>query len=176
MIFTGTSLPGAWIVRLEAIADERGHFARTFAADEFERHGLDARIAQCNISFNARRGTLRGLHYQEDPHGESKLIRCTRGAVYDVLVDVRRESRTYGCWFGVELTPGNHTMVYAPIGVAHGFLTLHDETEVAYQMSVSYVADAARGLRWDDPIIGIEWPANVEVISDRDRAYPDFAP
>lgn len=174
MIFEEAPLPGAWVVRLEAHHDERGSFARTFAADEFERRGLDPRVAQCSVSFNPRRGTLRGLHYQADPHGECKLIRCTRGGVYDVLVDLRPGSPTYCGWFGVELTPTGGTMVYAPVGVAHGLLTLADDSEVSYQISAPYVPEAARGVRWDDPVFGIDWPADVEVISERDRTYPDF--
>lgn len=176
MIFEEAPLPGAWVVRLEQLHDERGYFARTFAADEFQRRGLDPGVVQCSISFNPRRGTLRGLHYQADPHGECKLIRCTRGGVYDVLVDLRRDSPTYCRWFGVELTPAGGIMVYAPVGVAHGLLTLEVDSEVSYQISAHYAPEAARGVRWDDPAFGIDWPAEVEVISERDRTYPDFRP
>ena len=176
MIFEEAPLPGAWVVRLEPLQDERGYFARTFAADEFERRGLDPGIAQCSVSFNPRRGTLRGMHYQADPHGECKLIRCTRGRVYDVLVDLRRDSPAYCRWYGVQLAPEEGAMVYAPAGVAHGLLTLEDDSEVAYQISAPYVPEAARGVRWDDPAFGIELPAAVEVISERDRTYSDFRP
>jgi dTDP-4-dehydrorhamnose 3,5-epimerase len=176
VIFDETPLPGAWVVRLEAHHDERGYFARTFAADEFERRGLDPDVVQCSVSFNPRRGTLRGMHYQASPHGECKLIRCTRGRVYDVLVDVRPDSPAYRRWFGLELAAEGRAMVYVPVGVAHGLLTLEDDSEVSYQISAPYVPEAARGVRWDDPAFGIDWPGAVEVISERDRTYPDFGP
>jgi len=174
VIFHKTPLPGSWVVQCEPIEDDRRAFARTFAVEEFERQGMNPSVQQCSISFNPRRGTLRGLHYQADPHGECKLIRCTRGAIFDVLVDIRPESPSYGRWFGVELTPDNGRLLYAPAGVAHGLLTLADTTEIAYQMSAPHVPSAARGLRWNDPAFGIEWPAEVTVISERDRTYPDF--
>jgi dTDP-4-dehydrorhamnose 3,5-epimerase len=174
VIFHETPLPGTWIVELEPLEDERGAFARTFATEEFERHGLNTKVAQCSVSFNPRRGTLRGMHYQAPPHGECKLIRCVRGAIFDVLVDLRPDSPAYCSWFGVELTPDNRRSVYAPEGVAHGLLTLAPMTDVSYQISAPYVRNAARGVRWDDPTFRIDWPTDVEVISERDRSYPDY--
>lgn len=176
MIFTPLPLHGAFRVGLEPVVDERGHFARSFCAEEFQRHGLNPSVVQCNLSFNARRGTLRGLHYQAPPHGECKLIRCTRGAIFDVLVDLRRDSPSFCQWAAVELTPDSHEMVYAPDGVAHGFITLADSSEVHYQMSHPYIAESACGVRWDDPAFGIEWPVPVASISSRDAAHPPFVP
>jgi dTDP-4-dehydrorhamnose 3,5-epimerase len=172
--FGETPVPGAFLIELEPIRDERGWFARTFCAEEFSAHGLDPAVVQCNASYNERAATLRGLHYQAEPHGEAKLVRCTRGAIYDVLVDLRPESPAFCRWAGFELTPENAQMLYAPVGTAHGFMTLADDSEVLYQMSQSYVPDAARGVRFDDPAFGIEWPAAPAVISERDRSYPDF--
>ncbi len=172
MIFTETPLAGAYLVDPERIADERGFFARTWCRDEFERRGLDARLVQCNISSNARRGTIRGMHYQVEPHGEVKLVRCTRGAIFDVVVDVRPASPTYLRWFGVDLTAENRRMLYIPSGFAHGFQTLADEAEVAYQMSDFFHADSARGIRHDDPALAIAWPLPLTVISEKDRGYP----
>jgi dTDP-4-dehydrorhamnose 3,5-epimerase len=174
-----TPLPGAYVVELEPLGDERGWFARTFDAAAFEQLGLDARVSQCNASFNARAGTLRGLHFQAEPHGEAKLVRCTRGAVYDVIVDLRPDSPAFRRWFGVELRAGGTASLFVPAGLAHGFQTLEDASEVHYQMSYHYVPEAARGVRWDDPAFGIEWPeppASGRVISERDAGYPDFAP
>lgn len=159
---------------MERHPDERGFFARTFCTNEFAIHGLNARIVQCSISFNRRRGTLRGLHYQAAPRAETKLVRCTRGAVYDVVLDLRGDSPTFRQWIGVELTEQKRNMVYIPEGCAHGFLTLADETEVFYQMSEFYALESARGVRWDDPAFRIDWPGKVEVISERDRTYPDI--
>jgi dTDP-4-dehydrorhamnose 3,5-epimerase len=172
--FTETSVPGAWLIELEPIEDERGWFARTFCRDEFAAHGLDPAVAQCNASFNNRSGTLRGMHYQAEPHGEAKLVRCTRGVIFDALVDLRPESPSFCRWTGFELTPANGRMLYAPVGTAHGFVTLADDCEVLYQMSYPYVSEAARGVRFDDPAFGIEWPVEPAVISERDRSYPDF--
>jgi dTDP-4-dehydrorhamnose 3,5-epimerase len=174
--FTETPVPGAWLIELEPIADDRGWFARTFCAEEFAAHGLDPAVAQCNASFNARDGTLRGMHYQAEPHGEAKLVRCTRGAVFDAVVDLRPDSPAFCRWTGHELTASNGRMLYAPVGTAHGFVTLTDDTEVHYQMSYPYVPDAARGVRFDDPAFGIEWPVTPTVISEKDRGYPDFQP
>jgi dTDP-4-dehydrorhamnose 3,5-epimerase len=150
---------------------------RTYCSEEFERQGLDARVAQCNTSWNRRAGTLRGMHYQAPPHGESKLVRCTVGAVYDVLVDLR-EGPGRLSWCAVELTAENRRSVFVPEGVAHGFQTLRDSTEVLYQMSTPYVPSAARGVRWDDPAIGIEWPDAPEgrVVSERDSSYTLLSP
>jgi dTDP-4-dehydrorhamnose 3,5-epimerase len=169
-----TPLAGAYVVELEPLRDERGFFARTFDAAQFEAAGLDARIAQCNTSFNARAGTLRGLHYQAEPHGEGKLVRCTRGAVWDVAVDLRPSSETYCRWFGVELRAGGVESYFIPAGMAHGFVTLADDSEVHYQMTYHYVPEAGRGVRWDDPAFGIEWPAAPSTLSERDATYPDF--
>jgi dTDP-4-dehydrorhamnose 3,5-epimerase len=175
MIFTGTPLAGAYLIDVERYADDRGFFGRTFCAREFEKHGLNPRLVQCSISYNRRRGTLRGMHYQAPPHAEAKLVRCTAGAIYDVIVDLRPESRTRNRWFGVELSAANRRSLYIPEGMAHGFLTLSDETEVFYQMAEFYVADSARGVRWNDPAFSIEWPASVAAISERDRNYPDYS-
>jgi dTDP-4-dehydrorhamnose 3,5-epimerase len=169
-----TPLAGAFVVELERLTDERGHFARTFDAEQFAAAGLDARIAQCNTSFNAKAGTLRGLHYQADPHGEGKLVRCTRGAVWDVAVDLRPDSATYCRWFGVELRADGVASYFIPSGLAHGFVTLTDDAEVHYQMTYPYVPGAGRGVRWDDPAFGIEWPAVPSTLSERDATYPDF--
>ena len=174
MIFHETKLPGAFEVHLELTPDERGFFARAWCQEEFEAHGLSASLAQCNVSFNTRRGTLRGMHYQAAPYGESKLVRCTKGAIYDVVVDLRPDSPTFRQWIAVVLTAANRHMLYVPEGCGHGFLTLEDETEIFYQMSQLYNAESARGVRWDDPAFQIAWPEKVEVISERDRTYPNF--
>jgi dTDP-4-dehydrorhamnose 3,5-epimerase len=174
-----TPLPGAHVVELEPLGDERGWFARTFDAATFAELGLDARVSQCNASFNARAGTLRGMHFQAEPHGEAKLVRCTRGAVFDVIVDLRRDSPAFCRWFGIELRAGGTSSLFVPAGFAHGFQTLEDASEVHYQMSHHYVPEAARGVRWDDPAFGIEWPeppAGGRTVSERDAAYPDFRP
>lgn len=176
MLFTETDLKGAFLVDLERIEDSRGFFARSWCAREFEERGLNARLVQCNLSRNLTRGTLRGMHYQIAPHEEAKLVRCTMGAIYDAIVDLRPGSPTYLCSFGSVLTAENHRALYVPEGFAHGFLTLTDQSEVSYQMSEYYAPDAARGLRWNDPMISIPWPEPVVVISDRDRSYPDFQP
>ena len=171
-----TSLPGVHVVRLEPIADSRGWFARTFDAAAFAALGLDARVSQCNASFNARAGTLRGMHYQAPPDDEAKLIRCTRGAIYDVVIDLRPGSPTRLRWLGFELREGGTDSLFVPGGFAHGFQTLEDATEVTYQMSHHYVPEAARGVRWDDPALAIEWPeppAGGRIVSERDAAYPD---
>lgn len=171
--FVPTSLAGAYLIEQERHADERGFFARTWCAQEFEGHGLESELAQCSVSFNHRRGTLRGLHYQAPPFAEAKLVRCTRGALFDVAVDFRPDSPTFREWVGIELTESNGSALYIPRGFAHGFLTLADATEVSYQMSTPYNPDAARGVRWDDPFLGLTWPAPVIVIALRDRGYPD---
>jgi dTDP-4-dehydrorhamnose 3,5-epimerase len=177
MRFAETELPGAFVIDLERREDERGFFARAWCERELAEHGLDTRVSQCNLAFNERRGTLRGLHYQVAPHAEVKLVRCTRGAVYDVIVDLRPESATYTRWIGVELTEDNRRMLYVPEGFAHGYLTLADATETFYQVSVPYTPDAERGARWDDPAFGIEWPQTEGlVMSDKDRSWPDFEP
>jgi dTDP-4-dehydrorhamnose 3,5-epimerase len=174
MIFHETELKGAFEIHIEPRADERGFFARSWCRDEFEEHKLNPRLAQCNISFNSRKGTLRGMHYQVAPYAEAKVVRCTQGSVHDVLIDLRPESPTFKQWVAVSLTAENRKMVYVPEGFAHGFLTLEDNTEVFYQMSEFYSAESARGIRWNDPAFGIAWPGTVKVISERDRSYPNF--
>jgi dTDP-4-dehydrorhamnose 3,5-epimerase len=174
--FTQSKVAGAFLIEPEPIADERGFFARTWCREEFQANGLNPTLAQANVSFNHRKGTLRGLHYQAAPHEEAKLVRCTRGAIWDVAVDLRPGSPTYLGWAGAVLTDGNRAMLYVPEGCAHGFLTLTDAAEVAYQMSAPYAPDAARGVRWDDPAFGIEWPGEVEVINQRDAGYPYLEP
>ena len=169
-----TPLAGACIVELAPIEDERGFFARSFCQDEFRQHGLDAAVAQCNVSFNKRRGTLRGLHWQAAPHAEAKLVRCTRGAIWDVIVDLRQGSPTARQWHAVELTADNRHSLYIPAGFAHGFQTLADDSEVLYQMSAFYHPESARGVRWDDPVFAIRWPLKDPVMSPRDRAFPAF--
>jgi dTDP-4-dehydrorhamnose 3,5-epimerase len=174
MVFHATKIAGVFEVDLEPKPDERGFFARSWCWQEFKAHGFDATIAQCSVSFNTRRGTLRGMHYQTLPHAETKLVRCTRGAMYDVAVDLRPQSATFKSWVAAILTAENHRMMYVPEGCAHGFLTLEDKTEVFYQMTEFYDAQSARGVRWNDPAFEIAWPEAVQVISERDRSYPDF--
>ena len=158
----------------ERIEDQRGFFARAWCQQEFEERKIDAGLVQCNISFNHRKGTLRGLHYQRAPHEETKVVRCTRGALYDVAVDLRPQSPTFRQWVAETLTASNYRMMLIPPGCAHGFLTLEDNTEIFYQMSAYYSPQHAAGVRWDDPAFGIKWPGPVAVIADRDRNYPDF--
>jgi dTDP-4-dehydrorhamnose 3,5-epimerase len=176
VIFTETPLAGAFVIELERAADERGSFARVFDADVWRANGLNPLVVQCSVSFNTRCGTLRGMHYQAEPWSESKLVRCTRGAIYDVIIDLRPGSSTFTGWFGVELAETNDRLLHIPEGFAHGFQTLVDATEVSYQISQIYVPEAARGVRWDDPAFAIEWPEaeTGRVISARDLAYPDF--
>jgi dTDP-4-dehydrorhamnose 3,5-epimerase len=172
---TGVALQGAYIVDIEPIEDERGFFARSWCREEFGAHGLRCNVVQSNISFNRRKGTLRGMHYQVEPNEEAKLVRCTRGSVYDVIMDLRARSRTFKQWVAVELTAANHRMLYVPEGLAHGFQTLEDDTEMLYLMSAFYHPECARGVRWDDPAFGIAWPqSGGRIISDKDKAYPDF--
>ena len=174
MIFSETKIGGVFVIEPERFEDERGFFAPSFSQREFEARGLAGRFVENNISFNKRRGTLRGLHYQAAPHGQAKLVRCTSGAIFDVAVDLRRESPTFRQWVGVELTARNRLMLYVPEGFAHGFQTLEDDAEVFYQVSERYAPESAGGVRWDDPAFGIEWPLKVEVINDRDASYEDF--
>jgi len=174
MIFLETKLPGAFEIHLEPTTDERGFFARSWCQKEFASHGLNPRLVQCNVSGSFRRGTLRGIHLQAAPFAECKLVRCTRGSIYDVVLDLRPQSLTFKDWTAVVLTAEKRNMVYVPEGCGHGFLTLEDDIEVFYQMSEFYNADAGRGVRWDDPAFRIAWPKKVEVISERDRTYPDF--
>jgi dTDP-4-dehydrorhamnose 3,5-epimerase len=174
MTFHETRLQGVWEIHLEPKPDERGFFARCWCQKEFERHGLNSKLVQCSVSYNARKGTLRGLHYQAEPYPESKLVRCTRGAIYDVVVDLRPHSPTFKHWVAVVLTASNQHMVYVPEGCGHGFLTLEDESEALYQMSEFYHGELSCGVRWDDPAFQVVWPGTVEVISERDRTYPNF--
>jgi dTDP-4-dehydrorhamnose 3,5-epimerase len=176
MRFIETPLPGVWVIEVDLHGDERGWFARTFDAGEFEARGLEPSVVQCSASFNACRDTLRGMHYQAAPHGEAKLVRCVRGAIFDVAVDLRSDSPTFRAWHGVELSATRVRALYIPVGLAHGFQTLADDTEVLYQMGQRYVPEAARGVRFDDPAFGIEWPepGTTRIISERDRSYPDF--
>ena len=171
-----TPLPGAHLVVPERVGDERGWFARVFDAEILADHGIDPRVVQSSISYNAEPGTLRGMHYQADPHGEGKLVRCQRGAIFDAIIDLRPGSETYTRSFAVELRADEHTALFVPAGCAHGFQTLAPDTEVHYQMTYPYVPDAGRGVRWDDPAFGIRWPdpPGQRIISERDRAYPDF--
>ena len=161
-------------IDVEPKADERGFFARTWCKEEFAKNSLKTDLVQCSISFNSRKGTLRGMHYQAAPHAEAKVVRCTRGGIYDVVIDLRPESDTFKRWIAVRLTADQRNMLYIPEGCAHGFLTLADESEVFYQMSEFYSPQSARGVRWNDPVFGIVWPDAVQVISERDRTYPDF--
>lgn len=173
MDFEETALPGAFIVKLDRKGDDRGFFARAWCRRELEERGLVARIVQANVSLSRVKGTLRGLHYQIPPAAETKLVRCTRGAVYDVILDVRPDSPTWGRWVGVELTADNYTMLYVPEGFAHAFQTLTAEAEVFYQVSASYSPEHERGVRYDDPAFGVEWPEEITVISDKDQSWPD---
>ena len=175
MIFKETILKGAFIIEPEIMADERGFFARTWCAREFEAHGLTPKLVQCNISFNKQKGTLRGMHYQVVPHEEAKVVRCTMGTIYDVIIDLRPSSPTYKRWVSVDMGAENRRMLYIPEGFAHGFLTMEDDTEVFYQMSEFYAPECARGVRWNDPAFNITWPLGVTVISEKDRQYPNFA-
>jgi dTDP-4-dehydrorhamnose 3,5-epimerase len=170
--FLPTPLAGAFVIELEHLEDERGFFARSFCQDEFRAHGLSPSIAQCNISWNRQRGTLRGLHYQASPHEEARTVRCTRGAVWDVIVDLRQGSATRLRWHAVEVSAENRRALYVPEGFAHGFQTLADDSEVLYQMSEFYHPELARGLRWDDPRLAIKWPLPDPILSERDRSYP----
>lgn len=174
MIFTDTTLAGAYVIDLEKIEDERGFFARSWCEREFSAHGLDSKLVQSDVSFNKKSGTLRGLHYQTAPHEETKLVRCTKGSLFDVIVDLRKDSPTFLKWFRVELTATNYRMLYIPKRFAHGFQTLEDDTEIFYQMSEFFHQEAARGIRWDDPSLAVAWPRAERTISMRDQAYPDL--
>lgn len=174
MKFIPLTIPGAFRIEPEPVTDERGHFVRLWCAREAEAAGLDSRVVQCSASLNRHRGTLRGMHYQSAPHAEAKLVRCTRGALFDVLLDLRTASPTHLKWEAVELTARNGLQVYIPEGVAHGFLTLEDDTEVVYQMSEFHHPGSGRGVRWNDPAFGIEWPMAAPILSGQDASYPDF--
>lgn len=176
MRFTPIELKGAYVIELEPIIDQRGFFARSFCQKEFQERGLVSHFVQCNIAWNKGKGTLRGLHYQIAPYAEIKLIRCTCGATYDVIIDLRPESPTYCKWAAVELTPANKKMLYVPEGFAHGYQTLKPNTEVSYWMSNFYLPDAQRGVRWNDPTFAIRWPFPDPILSENDRSLPDFEP
>lgn len=174
MKYIPTPLQGAMILEPERLADERGFFARSWCRDDFRAHGLDPSLAQMNLSFNEKRGTLRGLHFQHHPHAEVKVVRCTRGRVLDVIVDLRTESPTFRQWFSVELTGDNYRMLYIPRRFAHGYQTLEDRSDVFYLVSTPYAPSHATGLMYDDPAFGIEWPLPVSVISEKDRSWEPF--
>jgi len=174
MIFIETKLKGAFVIEPERFEDDRGFFARTWCKREFEAYGLNTNLVQCNISFNNITGTIRGMHYQANPFEEAKLVRCTRGAIWDVIIDLKADSPTFKKWFAVELTAENRKMLYIPESFAHGFQTLKENTEVFYQMSEYYSPECSRGVRWNDPVFSIKWPKDEIVISDKDRQYPDF--
>jgi dTDP-4-dehydrorhamnose 3,5-epimerase len=176
MIFTKTKLADAYLIDVEPHEDERGFFARAWCEQEFAEHGLETKVVQCNVSYNRLRGTLRGMHFQAPPHEEVKLVRCTRGAIYDVIVDLRPDSPTFKQWLGVELTADNRRVLYVPKGFAHGYQTLTDDSEVFYQVSEFYTPSAEGGVRWNDPAFGIEWPEPERaLLSNRDMHWPDFA-
>lgn len=174
MIFKETPLPGAYLIEIERKEDHRGFFARAWCREEFERHGLDPGLVQINMAFNAKKGTLRGMHLQEPPDAEVKVVRCTSGAIFDVAVDLRPGSGTQGRWFGVELNCRNRSMLYIPEGFAHGYQVLEDETEMYYLTTKPYAPKSARGYRYNDPAFGIEWPLPVSCISDADASWPDY--
>jgi dTDP-4-dehydrorhamnose 3,5-epimerase len=175
MIFTETELNGAYIIEIEKLTDNRGFFGRAWCQKEFEQHNLIARIRQVNVSSNMRKGTLRGMHYQIAPYQETKLVRCTRGSIYDVIIDLRTSSPTYGRWTGVELTAKNYRLLYVPEDFAHGFQTLEDNTEVTYQVSQFYMPGSEGGIRWNDPAFSIEWPMSVQVLSEKDDNWPNYS-
>lgn len=174
MIFRETKLAGVFEIDIEPKCDERGFFARSWCQQEFESHGLNSKLVQCSVSFNTLKGTLRGIHYQAAPYPETKLVRCTQGAIYDVVVDLRPQSPTYKQWIGATLTAENRQMLYVPEYCGHGFLTLQDETEIFYQISEFYHPELSRGVRWDDPAFAIAWPGLALEMSERDRTYPNF--
>ncbi len=173
MRFSELALPGVWLIEMELHCDDRGYFARTWCREEFERHGLCPDLAQCSVSFNRKRGTLRGMHFQAAPHEETKLVRCLHGVIYDVVLDLRPDAPTWGRWLAVELSAQNRSMIYIPHGCAHGFQSLTDGAEVQYQISTPYRPESAQGVRWNDPTFAIRWPMPEEaILSDRDRHFP----
>ena len=174
MIFAKTNLSDTFVIDPETLNDERGFFARTWCKKEFKSHGLNGELVQCSISFNKKKGTLRGMHYQAPPYEETRLVRCTQGAIHDVIIDLRPDSSTYKRHLAIALTAENRKMIYVPPGLAHGFLTLEDNTEVFYQMSEYYEPTSTRGIRWDDTTFGIKWPIEIQLISSRDQNYPNF--
>jgi dTDP-4-dehydrorhamnose 3,5-epimerase len=176
MEFAESKLPGAWLIKLKKIEDARGYFARGWCREEFAKHGLNPVMLQLNTGFSHKKGTVRGMHYQEAPHAEAKFVRCTRGAIFDVVIDLRPASPTRGQWVGAELTADSGLMLYAPEGFAHGYQTLSDDTEMYYMTSALYAGSAARGVRYNDPAFAIPWPLPVSVISDADQQWPDYRP
>jgi len=174
--FIPAQLAGAYLIELEAYHDERGYFMRTWCRRELSEQGLNADLVQCSLSHNRRRGTVRGMHYQRPPHGETKIVRCSRGAIFDIIIDLRPDSPTHQRWQGFELTAENHRMLYIPPGMAHGFITLVDDSDVAYMMSDWHEPSSAAGVRWNDPQFDVRWPIPVAVIADRDKNYPDYSP
>lgn len=174
MIFTELPLKGAFVIEMELKADERGFFATSWSKQEFIRRELDSELHECNVSFNKVQGTIRGMHYQAEPHGQTKLVRCTKGSIFDVIIDLRPDSPTFKRWEGFELSEDNRRMLYIPRGFAHGFQSIRDSSEILYQMSQPFNASAGRGVRWNDPAFAIEWPMPLTVISPRDRDYPDL--
>jgi dTDP-4-dehydrorhamnose 3,5-epimerase len=172
--FFPASLAGAHIIEPERLEDQRGYFARTFCQDELSAHGLNPHLMQCSVSFNVKKGTLRGMHYQVKPHEEAKLVRCTRGAIFDVIIDIRPDSPTFMKWIAADLSAANGRMLYVPEGFAHGFQTIEDGSEVFYQISEKYFPESARGIRWNDPAIGILWPIADPIVSQRDASFADF--
>jgi dTDP-4-dehydrorhamnose 3,5-epimerase len=176
MIFTETKLRGAFIIELQRFEDIRGFFARSWSEREFAERGIKSQLVEANISFSKSKGTLRGMHFQTPPHAQAKLVRCTMGAIYDVIIDLRPDSETFTQWIAVELTAANHRMLYVPEGFAHGFQTLENNTEVFYQVSDIYAVEYAGGVRWNDPAFGIKWPEDELIMIPRDQQYPDFKP
>jgi dTDP-4-dehydrorhamnose 3,5-epimerase len=175
MIFRKTKFDGVFIIEIEKQEDERGFFARSWDTKEFEKYGLNNKLVQCNISYNKNKGTIRGMHYQIAPYEETKIIRCTKGKIFDVIIDLRTKSKTFKNWIGIELSSNKHNMLYVPGGIAHGFQTLEDNTEIFYQMSEFYNPKFARGIRWDDPTFSIKWPLSVNFISIKDKSYENFS-
>jgi dTDP-4-dehydrorhamnose 3,5-epimerase len=174
MIFTETKLKGAYIIDVKRLEDERGFFGRSYCKREMDEYGLNTNMVQANVSYNKKKGTLRGMHMQVSPYEETKLVRCTRGAIYDVIIDMREDSDTYKQWIGVELTADSYRMLFVPEGFAHGFITLEDNTDVTYNVTQYYTPGSERGIRWNDPAFNIEWPMEPVTISDKDQAHPDF--
>ncbi|MCJ8166726.1 dTDP-4-dehydrorhamnose 3,5-epimerase [Pontibacter sp. E15-1] len=174
MIFTETKLKGAFIIDVKRLEDERGFFGRSYCKREMDEHGLNTNMVQANVSYNKKKGTLRGMHMQVSPYEETKLVRCTRGAIYDVIIDMREDSETYKQWIGVELTADKYRMLFVPEGFAHGFITLEDNSDVTYNVTQFYTPGSERGIRWNDPAFNIEWPIAPQVISEKDQEHPDF--
>lgn len=174
MIFTETKLKGAYIINIQRLEDDRGFFGRAYCKNEFQEHELNIDLVQANVSFNHKKGTLRGMHMQLEPFGETKLVRCTRGSIFDVIIDLRKPSETYKEWIGVELTADNYKMLYVPQGFAHGYITLEDNSDVMYQVTQFYNALSEKAYRWNDPAFNIKWPLEPVIVSEKDQAHPLF--